>query len=307
MSDNATLVQCPSCGHENAAYVDKCIICDFSLVVYRNQLRSRNAAEAKALENDESLAQAGKRLGPLPDSDMLADKKKTKARTGKIAQCLDCGQAYRVGAFVCQNCGVRLPQDSDEIADQFIDSAVDDETNESLPYIPDDEQTQSVPELDKSINHPMETPAIVVPLLLDEPAHRIPDQCFKFASWMILRFDVEGYDTPIVIRPLPDKPMLIGRRHESLPVQPHIDLTAYLMNKHGVSRRHALLRLRGTRLELQDLASTNGTSINGVRFSPKEVHQLRHQDIIMIGQIKLRLTFVQRARSASNGNTEELI
>lgn len=306
MPKNTTLIQCPSCGHENAAYVDKCIICDFSLILYRNQLRSRNAAEAQALENDESLVQAGKRLGPLPDSDTLVDKQKAKVKTGQIAQCPECTEPYRAGAYICQNCGARLPQISLEISDDFIEIPDDDETSESPTFIAEEEQTQSVPELNDATNHPMETPAVVIPILLDEPARRIPDQCIKFTPWMILRFDVAGSDTPIVIRPLQDKPMLIGRRHESLPIQPHIDLTSYLMDRHGVSRRHALLRLRGTRLELQDLASTNGTSINGVRFSPKEVHQLRHQDIIRIGQIQMRLTFVQRVRSASHGHTEEL-
>ena len=134
----------------------------------------------------------------------------------------------------------------------------------------------------------------------------MPAGCFKFTSWMNLRFDVVGFDTPIVIRPIEDKPLLIGRRHDSLPVQPHIDLTPYLVGKHGVSRRHALLRLRGNRLELQDLNSTNGTSINGVRFSPNENHQIRHQDMMMFGQVQLHISFVQQARSATMSNTEEL-
>lgn len=299
MSDDNLSIECPSCGHENASYVDKCIICDFSLTLYRNQLRTRNTAEAHALENDESISQVGKRLSPLPDSDMLADKNKNKGKTSKISQCSECGESYRIGAFMCQNCGARLPQD-ESLED------LEEETSAAQAVVPK-EQTQSVHEYDNVTKHPTETPAISVSKILDAPVDVIPDQCMKFTSWMILRLDVVGFDTPMILRPLQDKPMLIGRRHESLSVQPHIDLTAYLQDRHGVSRRHALLRLRGTRLELQDLASTNGTSINGVRFSPKESHQLRHQDVIMIGQIQMRLSFGHQVRSASHGHTEELI
>lgn len=305
MSDENQVIECPSCGHQNAPYVDKCIICDFSLVLYRKQLNARNTPEGRALENDSSIGPANKRLGPLPDSDHLVDKHKSKGDTAQVLHCHDCGEANRVGAFMCHNCGARLTE-SKVLPRPVEVPAVEEETRDAHPVYQQEEETQSVNEFDDPSHHPREQPALIIPQLLDETARLIPDSCFKFTPWMILRFDVVGFETPIVIHPIEDKPLLIGRRHDSLPVQPHIDLTSYLVGKHGVSRRHALLRLRGTRLELQDLDSTNGTSINGVRFSPKESHQVRHQDLIMIGQVQLQVSFVKRVRSAAHGHTEEL-
>lgn len=309
MPDKFQTVECPSCGHDNASYVDKCIICDFSLVAYRKQLHTRNTPEARALEHDETVAPAKKRLGPLPDSDYLADKRKAKNEAAKILQCKECGETNRVGAFMCINCGARLTESGIlvSIAETPVEMhMLEDETTDAEAVEPEDYKTQSVADHIENVRRLHNKSKSDSPQLMDDPAIEIPDGCLKFASWMNLRLEVEGFDTPIVIRPIEDKPLLIGRRHDSLPVQPHIDLTPYLEGKHGVSRRHALLRLRGTRLEVQDLNSTNGTSINGVRFSPKESHQVRHQDTIIFGQIHMRVSFVHQVRSASHGRTDEL-
>jgi len=317
MPDTNQLIQCPSCGHQNTPYVNNCIICDYSLVDYRKQPATRNTLSGRVLEEDNTVGQAGKRLGPLPDSDHLVDKKKSKGDTAKILQCKECGEPNRVGAFLCVNCGARLTESGILIQRNKPEQhpvempVVDDDTVDVYEVHPEGYSTQDVPHYEGPVIRRTtedEMPSVIAPPLeLDKPVNKLPHGCMKFTSWMILRFDVAGFDMPISIRPMEDKPMLIGRRHESLPVQPHIDLTPYLVGKHGVSRRHALLRLRGHRLELQDLNSTNGTSINGVRFSPKQSHQVRHEDIITFGQVRMHVRFVQQVRSASHGNTEELI
>ena len=206
---------------------------------------------------------------------------------------------------MCQSCGERL--NTLAHLEHSIVPIEDTQEVVSAHLNKQSAETQPVHDSFERIrNNPTETPAIFVPDPLNESSAIIPSGCVKFTSWMMLQLEIIGYDTPIVIRPIEDKPLLIGRRHESLPVQPHIDLTPYLNERHGVSRRHALLRLRGTRLELQDLKSTNGTSINGVRFSSKENHQLRHQDIVHIGQVQVHVKFIRQVHSASIGNTEKL-
>jgi ribosomal protein L32 len=304
MSDEDQLIKCPSCGHENAPYVDKCIICDFPLARYMNQPQTRPINQARIV-HDELIAQTNKKLGPLPDSDLLIDKRKKKQSASHALQCPECGEKSRVGTVLCSNCGARL----DTLIPLNQPDSVVEETQDAIPFLPNERDTDTHPvqHLDMIRNHPTEIPAVVTSEILTESVKDIPAGCVKFTSWMMLQLDVIGHDTPIVIRPQEDKPLLVGRRHKSLPMQPHIDLTPYLTDKHGVSRRHALLRLRGTRLELQDLKSTNGTSINGIRFSPKESHQLRHQDVIQIGQIQMRVSFIQLAHSASSGQTEELM
>jgi pSer/pThr/pTyr-binding forkhead associated (FHA) protein len=52
----------------------------------------------------------------------------------------------------------------------------------------------------------------------------------------------------------------------------------------GVSRRHAHLRFRDGRWILQDLESTNGTTVNGVRVGRCE---LRPGDVIGVGDTRL--------------------
>lgn len=304
MSDESQLIKCPSCGHENATYVDKCIICDFPLARYMNQPQTRPMNSSRGIL-EEPRAQTNKKLGPLPDSDMLADKQKRVNNAPQLLQCADCGEKCRVGTVLCNNCGARM--DNLMPLDQ-LDVAVDD-TEDAMPLDTRAYKTDTQPvyeSVDHIKNRPTETPAVFAPDPLMEAEKNIPSGCVKFTSWMILKMEVIGFDTPIVIRPIEDKPLLIGRRHESLPVQPQIDLTAYLTDRHGISRRHALLRLRGTRLEIQDLKSTNGTYINGVRFAPKECHQLRHQDIVQIGQIQIRVNFIKQVHSATIGHTEEL-
>jgi FHA domain len=70
--------------------------------------------------------------------------------------------------------------------------------------------------------------------------------------------------------------MLIGR-------DPDCDLT---FADTAVSRRHAHLRFRDGRWILQDLESTNGTWVNGVRVGRCE---LRHGDELVIGELHLTI------------------
>lgn len=303
MSDDHQLIKCPSCAHENAPYVDKCLICDFPIARYISQSQIRSMTQSPIV-HDKQSKQKNKQLGPLPDSDLLIDKRKKSQDASHVIRCPKCGEKSRIGTVMCNNCGERL----DTIMPLISLNAVVEDTQDAIPTIPDkrDTETQSVQNLDWIRKQFAETPAVSVPEGLTDPSKDIPPGCVKFTSWMNLQLDVMGSDAPIVIRPLEDKPLLIGRRHESLPIQPHIDLTPYLIAKHGISRRHALLRLRGTQLELQDLKSTNGTSINGTRFSPREIHQIRHQDIIQVGQIQMRVNFIPQVHSATIGYTEEL-
>lgn len=293
MADNSDLIKCPSCGHDNAPYVDKCILCDYSFV------RHKKPTQGSLNQNFDFR---NKQLGPLPESDLLVDKHKKKRDPLKVLYCEECGTANRAGSLMCSDCGARLQEDGSPL--EYEETQ---DTQREIPKFFDDEpDTQAVPKSDLDAKNVKEIPALRSPQIVGDEIVAIPPGCTKFTPWMILHLNVIGADTPIAIRPLEDKPLLIGRRHESLPVQPHIDLTPYLDGKHGVSRRHALLRLRGNRLELQDLNSTNGTSINGVRFSPKESHQIRHEDLIQLGQVQIKVTFAQRVRSSTFGNTEHL-
>ena len=74
--------------------------------------------------------------------------------------------------------------------------------------------------------------------------------------------------------------MLIGRRDDRQDIRPEIPI-----RDPAVSRRHAqLLLLPDGGLEVLDLASANGTAVNGVETPAGERHVLHDGDILTMGR-----------------------
>ncbi len=71
--------------------------------------------------------------------------------------------------------------------------------------------------------------------------------------------------------------LLVGRHHEC---------DVVLLGSTGVSRRHARLIFRDGNWVLQDLKSTNGTTVNGVRVGRCEV---RPGDLLELGDARLQI------------------
>jgi CheY-like chemotaxis protein len=88
--------------------------------------------------------------------------------------------------------------------------------------------------------------------------------------------------------------MIIGRRSDSTKssaAAPDIDLSEHNAFAHGVSRSHAMLVVRGQKLMLKDLDSTNGTRLNGAVCEPGKEYRLRHGDELMLGRLRLQVSF----------------
>lgn len=100
--------------------------------------------------------------------------------------------------------------------------------------------------------------------------------------------------------------MLIGRADTDGLTTPDIDLADFGAFTHGVSRRHAMIRVRDQRLYLQDLGSTNGTMLNGVLCDPDQEHRLRHGDELMLGQLRLQMLFAVVPVMESKTRTSEM-
>lgn len=83
----------------------------------------------------------------------------------------------------------------------------------------------------------------------------------------------------------------LGRRDDEHNIQPHIDLTPDGAVSDGVSRRHARIHLTRAGTFIEDLASTNGTFINGQRLLPSQLYPLEHGDMLHLGRLKLAVTF----------------
>lgn len=116
----------------------------------------------------------------------------------------------------------------------------------------------------------------------------------EFLENMMLRLEVDGAPTPIVLAPKAET--TVGRRDPATGTMPDIDMTAYAGYRLGVSRTHAIIRLRDHQLEIYDLGSSNGTAVNGVRLVPHKPHLIRDGDEITLGKMSIRVLFQLRNR-----------
>lgn len=82
--------------------------------------------------------------------------------------------------------------------------------------------------------------------------------------------------------------LTIGRR-DARGSNPDLDLTVDGGSEAGVSRRHAVIRQVNGRSLIEDLASTNGTFINGNRILPNQPMPLHNGDEVSFGTLSVRI------------------
>ncbi len=81
--------------------------------------------------------------------------------------------------------------------------------------------------------------------------------------------------------------IVIGRLDPITPVIPDIDLTAHGGDDAGVSRQHCRITLAGNQYFVEDLGSSNGTSINSVLIQPNVRTALNNGDQLRLGRLVL--------------------
>jgi pSer/pThr/pTyr-binding forkhead associated (FHA) protein len=77
----------------------------------------------------------------------------------------------------------------------------------------------------------------------------------------------------------------VGRLSE--PPAPEVDLST-LDTAGMVSRRHAVITREGATVHVEDLGSSNGTSVNQVRLVAALQHTLEDQDLVRFGNLEFR-------------------
>jgi len=88
----------------------------------------------------------------------------------------------------------------------------------------------------------------------------------------------------------PDKTTVTIGRKSDYPNEPvSINLAPFNGFEFGVSRTHARFERAGSRLFLRDLASTNGTWLNGDRLTAHHVYEVAHGDRIEFGRLPAKL------------------
>ncbi|MBZ0298392.1 MAG: FHA domain-containing protein [Anaerolineae bacterium] len=213
-----------------------------------------------------------------PNTDKLEDQpdKKADPDAGILQVCPTCAHRNRPGVYFCENCGTNLVTGQQaSLGTRDLREAQDIEPSSVRQAQADAEPKKSSPvvQLDKE----------------QEKAVRTAGSG-TFGTGMLLRIEVEGGSTPIVIKPKSED-MILGRRDPTTGATPEVDLTAYAGYRMGVSRRHASLALENSQLNLWDLGSSNGTYLNGNKLTPHQPIMVRDGDEVRLGQMVLRLFF----------------
>lgn len=85
--------------------------------------------------------------------------------------------------------------------------------------------------------------------------------------------------------------VLLGRTDEK---DPHaLDMTPFGAFEHGVSRQHARFVQQAEGIYIEDLASTNGTRINGYSLKAHKPYLLRNNDELEFGGLRSSVRFVR--------------
>ncbi len=68
---------------------------------------------------------------------------------------------------------------------------------------------------------------------------------------------------------------------------PDFDLSEFDAYNQGVSRLHAAIKVQALRILIMDLASANGTRVNGQKLVPNVEYPLKNGDQIALGKLKI--------------------
>ncbi len=136
---------------------------------------------------------------------------------------------------------------------------------------------------------PIEAAQIKWPKELDEPQAGVSPQAAARPLTIRLRI---GRDQTCELEVSLVKPVRLGRNDPAELVFPEIDLSAGYGRQYGVSRQHACIFQRGETVEVQDLASTNGTLLNGERLAPYVPEPLKDGDQLQLGKLVIEVSMV---------------
>lgn len=121
-----------------------------------------------------------------------------------------------------------------------------------------------------------------------------------YAMPWVIEFRIIG--TASVLQVQVQQVMTIGRFDREKNQKPEIDLETYAGYHYGVSRSHAKLITRNSRVTVSDNHSANGTYINHERLEAGREYRLHHGDILALGKMQLQVFFVVTPSSYEKNN-----
>jgi hypothetical protein len=100
---------------------------------------------------------------------------------------------------------------------------------------------------------------------------------------------VDNSDEPLILEVT--NQAVLGRYVPNSPAQPRVDLAPYGALEKGVSRVHAVIRRTENGLTVQDLSSSNGSWLNGVKLEPHAPAALKSGDRLLLSRIMIEVVF----------------
>ena len=168
--------------------------------------------------------------------------------------CPNCKHTELVGALFCSECGTQLIFSEVETV---IYPAQDEDDNI------EDRAAAGPEDREKTLPHPMDKTDSIVSLTLIDSGETLS----------------LGGRTEVTL----------GRISKGQPIVPDVDLSPYKAYEAGVSRLHASLKTRKSKVIVSDLGSANGTRVNGQKIPPQSQVELQHGDILTLGTMKIQI------------------
>ena len=130
------------------------------------------------------------------------------------------------------------------------------------------------------------TPAAAAPPAMPAtvPAVPVAPPADTLAGWR-LGIVASGVEVPLPAR----SECLIGRSDPISNHVPDIDLTPHNGLDLGVGRRHAAIRIQRGTVTVEDLDSTNGTTVVGRGIAPRQPTAVQNGDAIVFGRLAVVL------------------
>lgn len=176
----------------------------------------------------------------------------TKSRIVTMIKCPYCQATYVENTLFCSECGSYLPQGENHKTDPLNTS--------ELNWLRD--------------LHGKSRP--------DSPAQPEPEPLKK----LHLKIGEEKRVIELTL----DKTITMGRVDPTSNVFPEVEVSEEGDAAKSVSRRHARILRQEDSVVIEDLASINGTFLNGKRLSPYIPEKLQNGDVIHLGKVTIEIS-----------------
>lgn len=190
-----------------------------------------------------------------------------------MIECQSCGRKYRPGTLFCSECGAYLV------------------TGGTLQTDPLPEEDLPASEASPWASVPVEEPSVTSPIPPPRAPRRpeTPRGVEELDATPLIPLRVRIISTGREIQLPSGAEVQIGRLDAAHGIFPDLDLTSDVRLKDGVSRRHCKIHRRGSIYLVEDVGSSNGTFLNGLRLSPYLLYELKDGDELQLGNVKLKV------------------